>query len=288
MTSPQWVYADRKSYRANNTFLNSLQKRQEGPSTPPIRLSQLNYAMLKESALRKKLQDIGIPSWGSKDLMKRRHVEWLNIFNSNCDAHESVRKSKAQLLRELDEWENTQGGKADNRESKIMKKNFDGNGHMKSHKSDFDDLIAKARQKRTPQKAEEEQAQQTVAGVAQEHIQRQQQTQDIEPQFKHEVEPQFRHQYQNHQEPYLQPTTQYTYQWAEPAHTVIRGGLPSQNEASMNMLPSISAPLVSGFDPSPNQGFVIQNPSYGPIGRVPMFEVPDQPVKDRDNSSAAP
>lgn len=111
--------------------------------------------MLKEGALRKKLQDLGIPSWGSKDLMKRRHVEWLNIYNSNCDADDSVRKSKRQLLKELDEWEQTQGGKADSKENKIMRKDFDGSGYAKSHKSDFDDLIARALQKRTVPKANE-------------------------------------------------------------------------------------------------------------------------------------
>jgi E3 ubiquitin-protein ligase RAD18 len=126
----------------------ALQRRQREPSPPPIRLSQLNYAMLKEGALRKKLQEIGIPNWGNKDLMKRRHIEWLNIHNSNCDADDSVRKSKKLLLQELDEWENTQGGKAHSKDDRIMRKDFDGNGHARSHKSDFDDLIARARQKR--------------------------------------------------------------------------------------------------------------------------------------------
>jgi E3 ubiquitin-protein ligase RAD18 len=131
----------------------ALQRRQKEPSPPPTRLSQLNYAMLKDGALRKKLQEIGIPNWGSKDLMKRRHIEWLNIHNSNCDAHDSVRKSKKLLLQELDEWENTQGGKAHSKDDRIMRKDFDANGHARSHKSDFDDLIARARQKRAVPKS---------------------------------------------------------------------------------------------------------------------------------------
>jgi E3 ubiquitin-protein ligase RAD18 len=61
--------------------------------------------MLKEGALRKRLQEIGIPNWGSKELMRRRHLEWLNIYNSNCDADDTVRKNKRQLLKELEEWE---------------------------------------------------------------------------------------------------------------------------------------------------------------------------------------
>ncbi|KAG9194644.1 E3 ubiquitin-protein ligase RAD18 [Alternaria panax] len=143
-------------FRTKSAFPPAFQLRKKDPSPPPTRLSQLNYAMLKETALRKKLQEIGIPTWGTKDLMKRRHIEWLNIYNSNCDADESVRKSKRQLLRELDEWEQTLGGKAGTKESKIMKKDFDGNGYAKSHKTEFDDLIAQARQKRGTPKTDSE------------------------------------------------------------------------------------------------------------------------------------
>ena len=112
--------------------------------------------MMKEGALRKKLQDIGIPSWGGKDLMKRRHIEWLNIYNSNCDADDRARRTKRQLVKELEEWENTQGGRAREGESKVMRKDFDGSGYAKANKSEFDELIERARRKRAAPKAEEE------------------------------------------------------------------------------------------------------------------------------------
>lgn len=144
--------------RTKNSFPAALQRRQKEPSPPPTRQSQFNYAMMKEGALRKKLQELGIPNWGSKDLMKRRHIEWLNIHNSNCDADDSVRKTKRQLVKELEEWENTQGGRADIKESKIMRKDFDGNGYAKSHKNDFDDLIAQARKKRSAPKSNDKDA----------------------------------------------------------------------------------------------------------------------------------
>jgi E3 ubiquitin-protein ligase RAD18 len=103
--------------------------------------------MLSESALKKKLRELGIPSTGSKPLLIRRHQEWLNIFNSNCDASDALRKSKRELLRELDEWERTQGGSANMKESHVMRKDFDGQGHATVHKSQFDDLIANARKR---------------------------------------------------------------------------------------------------------------------------------------------
>ncbi|KAF1924308.1 DNA repair protein rad18, partial [Didymella exigua CBS 183.55] len=140
--------------KTKTSFPAALQRQQREPSPPPIRLSTLNYSMMKEGALRKKLQEIGIPNWGSKDLMRRRHIEWLNIHNSNCDADERERRPKRQLLKELEEWENTQGGRADVKESKVMRKDFDGSGYAKSHKSDFDDLIAQARKKRAAPKPE--------------------------------------------------------------------------------------------------------------------------------------
>jgi E3 ubiquitin-protein ligase RAD18 len=112
--------------------------------------------MMREGALRKKLQDIGIPSWGGKDLMKRRHIEWLNIFNSNCDADDRARRTKKQLVKELEEWENTQGGRAREGESKLMRKDFDGSGYAKANKSEFDELIERARRKRATPKAEGE------------------------------------------------------------------------------------------------------------------------------------
>ena len=101
--------------------------------------------MLNEKALRKKLHELGIPDWGSKGVMTKRHQEWLNIYNSNCDASEAVRKTKRVLLRELDEWERTQGGSVNAKESHIMRKDFDGSGYATIYKTQIDDLIASAR-----------------------------------------------------------------------------------------------------------------------------------------------
>ncbi|PVI04626.1 DNA repair protein rad18, partial [Periconia macrospinosa] len=133
--------------RESTAFPKPMQTRPKETAPPPTRLSGLNYAMLTETALKKKLRDLGIPSSGSKPVLIRRHQEWLNIFNSNCDAADNVRKPKRELLRELDAWERTQGGQASTKNSHIMKKDFDGAGHATIHKSQFDDLIAQARAK---------------------------------------------------------------------------------------------------------------------------------------------
>lgn len=113
---------------------------------PQDRINQLNYSMLTDSAMSKKLREGGIPNWGNKKLMTRRHQEWVNIWNANCDSTQP--RSKRDLLHELDVWERTQGGKAPTANSSLMRKDFDGDAHSKLHHDDFSRLIADARRKK--------------------------------------------------------------------------------------------------------------------------------------------
>lgn len=119
---------------------------------PQERLSPLNYSMMKETALRKRLSEMGISSWGSRQLLEKRHREWVMIWNANCDSARP--KSKSELLRDLDTWERTQGGSAPpnshsaNLGAQIKDKEFDGLGWASKHSDSFKDLIANARQSR--------------------------------------------------------------------------------------------------------------------------------------------
>lgn len=113
------------------------------------RLPHLNYSLFKEAALRKKLQELGISGQGNRQLLERRHTEWVTLWNANCDA--SRPRKKAELLHELDLWERTQGGRATSSSSgiitgsHILHKDFDGAGWRAKHDQSFHDLIAKAR-----------------------------------------------------------------------------------------------------------------------------------------------
>lgn len=95
---------------------------------------------------------MGLSSWGSRQLLEKRHREWVMIWNANCD---SVRpKAKSELLRDLDTWERTQGGSAPpnshsaNLGAQIKDKEFDGLGWASKHSDSFKDLIANARKSR--------------------------------------------------------------------------------------------------------------------------------------------
>ncbi|OOF98361.1 hypothetical protein ASPCADRAFT_164853 [Aspergillus carbonarius ITEM 5010] len=115
---------------------------------PPERLPIINYSLLKDTVLRKKLKDLGIPNTGPRPLLQRRHTEWMNLWNANCDS--KTPKSKRELLRELDIWERTQGGQAQlsgDITDTVMRKDFDVTAWSTSHEDDFKRLIANARKK---------------------------------------------------------------------------------------------------------------------------------------------
>ncbi|PLB51211.1 putative Postreplication repair E3 ubiquitin-protein ligase rad18 [Aspergillus steynii IBT 23096] len=118
------------------------------PINKPERLPVINYSILKENVLRKKLKDLGIPNWGPRPLIQRRHTEWMNLWNANCDS--KTPKSKRELLNELDVWERTQGGNAAapmETANSVMRKDFDSAAWSTDHDSDFKRLIANARKR---------------------------------------------------------------------------------------------------------------------------------------------
>lgn len=95
---------------------------------------------------------MGLSSSGSRQLLEKRHREWVMIWNANCDSARP--KAKSELLRDLDTWERTQGGSAPsnshsaNLGAQIKDKEFDGLGWASKHSDSFKDLIANARKSR--------------------------------------------------------------------------------------------------------------------------------------------
>lgn len=127
------------------------------------RLPALSYSMLKETALRKKLAELGISNSGPRTLLERRHREYITMWNANCDAARP--KSRLDLLRQLDAWERTQGGRAPmtsravQNAAIIKDKDFNGSAWASQHNDSFKDLIANARKSMAAkQKAKEDEA----------------------------------------------------------------------------------------------------------------------------------
>lgn len=117
------------------------------------RLAGLNYSLENEKSLRKKLDVLGIPAGGTKQMMMRRHTEWVTRWNANVAS--SRPKSKAQLINDLTTWERTQGVPAlqlsatSSNLPQVMSKDFDRDAWSSSHGGDFKDLVAQARKRQT-------------------------------------------------------------------------------------------------------------------------------------------
>jgi hypothetical protein len=129
------------------------------PTPKPERLPTLSYSLYKEAQLRKKLGELGISTFGSRQLLEKRHKEWVTLWNSNCDS--SRPQTKAELLHALDVWERTQGGRAissnhGQNSSHIASKSFDGAGWASKHGPSFNELIEAARRNAKPKPAETE------------------------------------------------------------------------------------------------------------------------------------
>lgn len=122
------------------------------PQRRPQRISSLNYSMLKEPQLRKRLADLGIPNGGSRAMAEKRHMEWVTIWNANCDSLHPRKKN--ELLQDLDVWERTLGSRAPTSSrslhvgAQIKDKDFDPAGWSSKHDASFKDLIANARKNR--------------------------------------------------------------------------------------------------------------------------------------------
>lgn len=148
MWKPEYCQADSDGSRPS--YISTQAARPKTPTKRLDRLPKLNYTILKDTALKRKLAELGIPNWGNKALLARRHSEWVNLWNSNCDS--SKPRTKRELLHELDSWERSQGGLASNMigslngGSSVMKKDFDGSAWAANHNEEFQRLIAKARQ----------------------------------------------------------------------------------------------------------------------------------------------
>lgn len=155
------------------TTFTQLSLGQQQQSKSMERLPVLNYSMLKEQALRKKLAELGISTQGSRGMLERRHKEWITLWNANCDAARP--KKRSALQHDLDVWERTQGARAPavmagvggrglQAAQAISSKEFDGSGWAQQHNDSFKDLIASARKSREAAKAKQEKEKESEGG----------------------------------------------------------------------------------------------------------------------------
>lgn len=108
----------------------------------------LPYGILKDGALKKKLEELRIPSNGTRLDLTKRHTYWVNLYNGNIDS--SNPRSRRELLQDLDAWERTQGSRAPPApiaSAAVMRKEFDRDRYNTENDDQFKHLIAQARRK---------------------------------------------------------------------------------------------------------------------------------------------
>lgn len=170
------------------THLESCPGEQKSPEPKPLshlgaaqrqhnktleRLPVINYGMLKENALRKKLAEVGISNQGPRHLLEKRHKEWITLWNANCDAARP--KKRAELLQDLEGWERTQGtraptsGRAIQNAAIIKDKDFDGSAWAAKHDNSFKDLIANARKSNTQAKKKTDELNENAPNEREQH-----------------------------------------------------------------------------------------------------------------------
>ncbi|CDU25615.1 related to postreplication repair protein uvsH/nuvA [Sporisorium scitamineum] len=104
------------------------------------RLVRPQYNLKSERDLRKLLDDAGLPTSGDKEKMVERHRQWINIWNANLDSTKA-RRTPAQLRKDLAAWERTKASAKDHSAHVDRQKTT----WIKSNKSQFDDLIQRAK-----------------------------------------------------------------------------------------------------------------------------------------------
>jgi E3 ubiquitin-protein ligase RAD18 len=128
---------------------SNIRSSQNGPSLPPksaihiptsAPLPKVNYAIHNDKSLRTLLSDLGLPAWGSKSLMSARHKEFVNLHNANIDRRQP--RSKKELLRELEKWDETQHTLTRG----VKRKELNGEEWGKKCQDDFVELARQARE----------------------------------------------------------------------------------------------------------------------------------------------
>ncbi|KAB5572102.1 hypothetical protein GE09DRAFT_657574 [Coniochaeta sp. 2T2.1] len=151
----------------SSSFLAPSKAKHPQQAKPLEPLPPLNYSMLKDKALRDKLHELHLSTYGNRRTLEQRHKEWVTIWNANCDSAHP--KSRAELLRDLDTWERTMNKTpsayaAQTAPPQVKDKDFDGASWSTNNDSSFKDLIAKARQskRQAEQKAKETSAEEAA------------------------------------------------------------------------------------------------------------------------------
>lgn len=123
--------------------------------TKPLRkIQRVNQASESLVNVRRKLQDEGLSTSGSKQALFRRYDEWVTLWNANVD--NKTPRLKSEIKEDLRRWETTVVANENAQPAKMTIKNIDDRQWVQKHKEDYDYLIEQARKSILKKKQERE------------------------------------------------------------------------------------------------------------------------------------
>lgn len=106
---------------------------------PLRKITRVNQATDSMANVKRKLQDEGLNTSGTKQALYRRYDEWVTLWNANVDNKNP--RSKSEVKDDLRRWESTMTDIA----AKTTLKGIDEKSWVQQHKEDYDYLIEQAR-----------------------------------------------------------------------------------------------------------------------------------------------
>ncbi|KIY66055.1 hypothetical protein CYLTODRAFT_491794 [Cylindrobasidium torrendii FP15055 ss-10] len=70
----------------------------------PSPLPKVSYDTLKDRQIKELLSEQGLPTTGDRQLLIKRHQQWVIMYNSNLDKKVTVRTTQAKLKADLARW----------------------------------------------------------------------------------------------------------------------------------------------------------------------------------------
>ncbi|CCG82669.1 putative DNA repair protein [Taphrina deformans PYCC 5710] len=142
-----------------------------GPSM--TRLPKMSYAAMTDAKLRKTMIDMGINSSGSRAQLQRRCTEFIAMWNSNLDSKRP--KSKKELWNDLKAWDRVQAKPI----VKITDEEIDSAHQSGKFDSNFQDLIAQAKESMRKRKAVQTEEAGEGKRDENQHVDKKQQTENV-------------------------------------------------------------------------------------------------------------
>jgi len=175
-----------KSSKSDNSWSKKIFSLPTKPKPKPKKVTHkkgsIAYYLMSENQLRKELKKLNIPSHGDKALLSKRHAEFINLYNANCDLPHP--KPHHLLVEELKRWEkinfDTSSPSSKHNLFSSSRHNGSSNGvkisgsnqnsdndhdlvdieqehknYLQSHKNDFDYLINQIKQKKNKNKSKD-------------------------------------------------------------------------------------------------------------------------------------